>query len=109
MTDPRNWLDRAAQAGPMIGFVPPHTHRALVEYIKHGRPLGHFCTAVVSNDLKAAVQRADDDNIVALPLIVAWLWNNAPSVCWGSPERVEEWIARKGMEQYERPLPLVSP
>jgi hypothetical protein len=92
MTDPRNLLDRAAEAGPMIGFVPQHTHAALVRYIDTGQPPGHFCEAVLRNDLKSAVMAADDDNIVALPLIVSWLYNNAPSICWGSPERVEAWV-----------------
>jgi hypothetical protein len=100
MTDPRNLLDRAAQVGPMVGFVPAHTHAALLRYIEHGARLGGFCTAVLVNDLMGAVRRADEDNIVALPLIVAWLTEHAPAASWGSPERVEAWIAQRGRQAY---------
>jgi hypothetical protein len=61
-------------------------------YIDHHIPTGGFLEAVLSNDLKEAVGRADSQNMWLLPVIVAWLYNEAPMTCWGSRERVREWL-----------------
>jgi len=91
------WADRQASAGPLSGNIPERIHRALVEHIERGRPCGHFVTAVLDNDLREAIGRADDENIVALPLIVSWLYNRAPGQCWGSPEKRQAWQAAGGL------------
>lgn len=96
--DPQRLLNRFAQAGQMNGYVPERTHRALMAYIEEGRPLGHFCTAVVSNNLKGAVMAADVANLPRLQIIVSWLYNNAPAPCWGSPEKVAAWIKHRGLQ-----------
>jgi len=93
----QRWADRQASAGPLSGNIPERIHRAMVEHIERGRPCGHFTTAVLDNDLKEAVGRADDENIVVLPLIVSWLYNNAPSGCWGSREKRKDWQLRGGL------------
>lgn len=53
--------------------------------------LGGFLSAVLSNDLKEAVGRADADNIVALPAIVSYSRHKLPAICWGSPAAVHAW------------------
>lgn len=53
--------------------------------------LGGFLSAVVSGNLHEAVGRADTYNLHTLPAIVAWLHNHAPSLCWGTPERMQAW------------------
>jgi hypothetical protein len=77
--------------------IPEHTHAALVRYIEFGGTTGHFLTALLSNDLKETVARADSENIQAIPLLVGWLYNRAPSACWGSPEKVARW--KESMEK----------
>ena len=68
---------------------------SLKRYIEHRIPTGGFLEAVLSNDLKEAIGRADEDNMRVLPEIVGWLYNEAPSSCWGSPQRVKEWLAKR--------------
>lgn len=79
-------------------FVPPHTRSSLVNYIERGYPPGGFITAVLSNDLKGAVLKADHFNKQSLSSIVAWCWNHMPAVCWGSQDQVSEWLS-KGPEK----------
>lgn len=73
--------------------IPTYTLETIGAWISDARPTGGFLHAVLCNDLKEAVKRADDANIIALPLIVAYLYSYAPSACWGSPQRVADWPA----------------
>lgn len=65
---------------------------SLKRYVTEGVPVGGFLEAVISNDLKEACGRADDENIKVIPVYVSWLYNEAPSTCWGSKERYEAWL-----------------
>jgi hypothetical protein len=62
-------------------------------YVDHHCPTGEFLRAVLSNKLKEAIFSADDDNILVLPEIVRYCYNEIPGLCWGSPEKVRAWIA----------------
>lgn len=75
--------------------IPTRTLAALDGHAQHGRPCGHFVTAVLENDLNAAVCRADDENLAALLPIVKYVYNELPSSCWGSRAKVEAWRASK--------------
>lgn len=75
--------------------IPDHTKGALERYVIRGIGPGGFLTAVLSNDLKGACTRADIENRDALFSIVSWLMNYAPSGCWGSKERVSDWLEYK--------------
>ena len=80
---------------PIEGLVPPNTAESLRAYIETGRPTGGFLKAVLSNDLFGAYARADVENVAALPALVRWVYNNAPRLCWGSEDRVEDWMKMK--------------
>lgn len=67
-------------------------------YIDLGIPGGSFMTALFSNDFIRAFQRADDINTAAMRNWAAFLHNEAPRGCYGSPEAVKEWIAHRGLE-----------
>lgn len=67
---------------------------ALRRYIFEAIPPGDFLMAVLCNDLKEAVGRADHRNIGAIPAYVALLYNDAPGTCWGSEEKVQAWLLR---------------
>lgn len=74
--------------------VPEHLHEGLIEYLATRRPMGHFLTAIVSNDLMEACMRAADaDTRWHIADIVMFLVNYAPANSWGSPNRVAEWLA----------------
>lgn len=77
--------------------LPLHMQDGMRLYVEHGIQPGSFLTAVLSNDLMRALGRADDINLHALPAYGRFLYNDAPSWCFGSPEKVEAWIERGGM------------
>lgn len=77
--------------------IPAHMYGGMKRYILHGIPPGSFLTAVLSNDLMGALGKADEDNRVALHAYGMFLYNDAPSPCHGSPEKVRAWIAKGGM------------
>lgn len=79
--------------------IPAYTRDALLDYIKTGNEHGGFVMAVLENDLKSAVGKADHENKAALCDIVEWLWNGAPTPCWGSPEKVKAWMKLKRFER----------
>lgn len=67
---------------------------AVKDYIEKGWQPGHFLSAVIKNDLREAVGRADNTNIQHLADWVIWFYNEAPGSCWGSPEKFQSWIAQ---------------
>jgi hypothetical protein len=73
--------------------VPHGLHDGLIEYVASRRQMGHFLTAIVSNDLREACGRADIENRRCLYEIVFFLFNYAPGPCWGSPVNVAAWLA----------------
>lgn len=74
-------------------LLPPSLRPGLQRYIEHRIPPGSFLMAVLSNDLMDAIGRADDSNRVRLHDIAVWLYNNAPSACFGGREKVAAWLA----------------
>ncbi len=74
-------------------IIPPHLEGGLTRYLEDGIPPGSFLEAVLSNDLKEACSRGDSESLAGLVDLVCWLYNHAPMNCWGSPERVRDWIA----------------
>ncbi len=73
-------------------FIPEYMMGPLQRYIKERSPVGDFLTAVICNDLKGAVDRADDTNLANIPAYVGYLYNEAPSGCWGSQEAMARWL-----------------
>lgn len=77
------------------GFeIPDHTLAGLTRYIKFGCPVGSFLRAVLENDLSGACGCADQEHLANLPAVVAYLYNEAPSQCHGSREKVLAWLAK---------------
>lgn len=74
-------------------LVPEHMHEALKRYINEGLLPGSFLTAVLENNLREAVGAADSININRLADYIRFLYNFAPSPCWGSSAKVEAWVA----------------
>lgn len=76
--------------------IPASTRESLDQYNKHHLPVGGFLSAVLSNDLYGAFARADDGNLAALGEIVCYCYWEIPSQCWGSPEKVRDWLREEG-------------
>ena len=76
------------------GFtISEHMMGVINRYIKQHIPPGDFLSAVIDNDLREAVARADDENMANLPAFVAYFYNAAPVGCWGSSENRRAWLA----------------
>ena len=99
------WRDPGVNMGYAIVQLPEHLHEPLVAFIEQGRPTGGFLEAVLSNDLKAAVGRADDVSSGMLVPLVRWLYNYAPGECNGSSEKYRTWRDAAGWSQYEEVIP----
>lgn len=81
------------------GFVISDRMVAAIErYVREGVPPGDFLTAVICNDLKRAVSAADEDNRRNLPAFVGYFYNNCPSGCWGSKEKMYWWLRAHRLE-----------
>lgn len=76
-------------------LIPKTTQVALDAYVFERRQPGDFLLAVLSNNLRDAFQRADSENLSALPAIVSYVYNHTPALCQGSPKRVQEWLLRR--------------
>jgi len=70
---------------------------ALNLYVVHHIQPGGFLTAVLENDLREAVGRADGRNILILKEIVQYVHCELPGSCWGSVDKVTQWL--KGDEK----------
>lgn len=88
--------------GERLVLIPEHMRAGLVRYILLGIQPGSFLTAALSGDLFEAARRADDDNRAALARYATFLFNYAPVGCFGSAERVSDWIADGGLVGHER-------
>lgn len=88
-----------ARADLAAGFhlLPIHLRDGLERFIIQGGPVGSFLTAVLDNDLREAVSRADDDSLKALKPILQFLYGFAPAGCHGSPKNRLAWQARGGV------------
>lgn len=80
-----------------ITLVPWHLREGVMAYCMQGRPIGHFLSAVMCNDLRDAVARGDDNSLAGLKGLVQFLHNYAPGGCWGSPARHMAWMADGGL------------
>jgi hypothetical protein len=83
-------------------YIPDRMMAGLQRYINDHVPVGDFLTAVLRNDLMEAVNRADEENMANLPAYVGYLYNEAPSSCFGSPERVRKWLEAGQKEREEK-------
>ena len=79
-------------------IMDDNTGEALLRYLRGHVPTGSFLEAVISNDLREACGRADDRNMWQLPIIVAYLYNEAPSAAWGSRDRYKDWLLAREEE-----------
>lgn len=81
---------------PKYAGIRPDTLVHIRDYADHGGDLGgSFLHAVMSNNLMDAVLTADPENLVALPAICLYVWNEIPMEAWGSPAKVCAWIRNR--------------
>ena len=75
-------------------YIPAHMVGAVLDYFNNHLPPGDFLRSLLENDLLGAYRNADDKNFFAMPVWVAFLYNEAPIGSYGSPENVNAWITQ---------------
>jgi len=82
----------------MINYtlLPEHIRGGAQRWIERGVDPGDFLTAVICNNLTESFGRADDINLHRMFDIVSFFYNEAPSECWGSKEKMEVWRKKHG-------------
>lgn len=64
---------------------------------EHMRESSSFMRAVLTNDLMGAFAHADETNAACMKGWVLFLYNHAPSECYGSLEKLNAWHERSGL------------
>ena len=72
--------------------IPEQILDSLYRYVEKRIPTGGFLRAVLANDLFEAMGRADSECINAILYICQFIYCNCPGGCYGSYQRVNEWI-----------------
>jgi hypothetical protein len=80
-------------------LLPARFQGGVERYIERGGGVGHFLTAVICGDLFEACRRADPVSRVELFEICGWFYDYAPSLCYGSREKVKQWTAARKAER----------
>lgn len=91
--------DRLAHAN--WDLIPEHMRGGVERWIEYGIAPGSFLIAVIENNLSMAVAKADEINLDRLPDYVRFFHWDAPSGCWGSPEKARAWEERGGLAGLE--------
>lgn len=76
--------------------IPHHMRDGLKRYMLNGIDPGSFLYAVLCNDLKGAVGKADRTNQIYLREWGEYMNWYMPMAAQGSPEIVAKWIAHRG-------------
>jgi hypothetical protein len=67
-------------------------------YVEHGiEPGGAVFTILENQPVRDVVAYCDDATLAQLRPIIRWLYNDAPSQCWGSRGEVTAWMIRGGI------------
>ena len=66
---------------------------SITRYVEEGVPVGDFLTALLSDELVEAFDRADKDNIARMRDYATLLHWSLPANCWGSRGTVKAWLA----------------
>lgn len=75
--------------------LPLYMADGVFYYLIHHLQPGRFLMNILSNDLRGAVQEADDFNGMRLKEWVQFMYNYFPSESWGSEKKVQEWLAQR--------------
>lgn len=89
---------RAALTAKHGAVIPPLVLASLLRYMLDRVPPGDFLRAVLCNDLKNAVVRADAESLAALKPIVQFCYWELPGGVWGNREKVRAWLDGATME-----------
>ncbi|HET6452915.1 MAG TPA: hypothetical protein VFI02_00800 [Armatimonadota bacterium] len=78
--------------------VRPDISAAIRRYVYTGCNLGDFLTAVIDNNLREALGRADEYNLNTIHEVVKVFYNYCPANCWGSTDKRMAWQSAGGLD-----------
>lgn len=90
--DPESYF---AYVRKVPAILPPNIKAGIDDYHEHHQPVGGFLTAILNNDLSGAFVRADPQSKAYLAEIIDYVRFELPSDIWGSPDKVQSWLAEK--------------
>ena len=73
-------------------YIPERMMEGLTRYVEQHIEPGRFLRKVLENDLVGAAGYADEENLRNLPAYAAYMYNEMPAICWGSEEKVNNWL-----------------
>ena len=77
--------------------IPETTLADLRGYLEYGRePSGFLRRLLEGHSAVEVIGFADEFNVAAIKPICMWIYNVLPIESWGSVDRVDRWIERKG-------------
>jgi len=79
--------------------LPEQIRSGLLYYICFGVLHEGFLIAVLTNNLKDAINNANSINIKLLEEYIRFLYSEAPNDCYGSVEKVNAWIKKGGLSE----------
>lgn len=68
---------------------------ALKRYVFHHVKPGGYLTAVLENNLHEAASLGDSTSWDGVRVLVSYIYWQLPGTCWGSREKVNEWVNSK--------------
>jgi len=80
-------------------LLPEHIRKAVKAYVEDRIQPGGFLTAVIQNNLVESFKRADHINIKRMSDIVEFFYNEVPSACWGSSEKMKKWLNKIWLDE----------
>ncbi len=89
MKIPQKKIDKMSEYG-----IPEYMQQGIIYYYEEGLPPGDFLSAVIDNDLKEAIGRADTTNVNCLKAYIMWFYNQAPRGSWGYAGAVKAWLKK---------------
>ncbi len=84
-------------------WVPSRMRGPIERWVREAVVPGHFLRAIITNDLRGAFARADQENGRLIQNYLALFYNDLPSGCWGPSDALANW---KGQPDW--PLPWGS-
>lgn len=70
----------------------------VILFVEHGIHPGGFLYALLCNDLRDMVFRADNVNATKIVDWVNFLRDEIPASSWGSPANVKRWLSHNGLD-----------
>lgn len=79
-------------------YVPPQALEAFSRYVMSGIETGSCLRAALENNMMEFFGRSSQPYQGAAFGIASYIHNKIPNTSWGSPKKVDAWIASGGLE-----------